>query len=106
FSSRRRHTSFSRDWSSDVCSSDLRTSAEPRLFFIHVMKTGGTTFRRHMEEQLGADRVYPNAEDASDRFAAYTSVQRLQDVPAERSEERRVGKERRARWASDRGTRR
>src|SRR5690606_3047167 len=27
FSSRRRHTRFSRDWSSDVCSSDLLTSA-------------------------------------------------------------------------------
>src|SRR5690606_32637830 len=27
FSSRRRHTRFSRDWSSDVCSSDLRASA-------------------------------------------------------------------------------
>src|SRR5215475_15716149 len=26
FASRRRHTSFSRDWSSDVCSSDLRCS--------------------------------------------------------------------------------
>src|SRR5439155_3806857 len=26
FSSRRRHTSWPRDWSSDVCSSDLRTS--------------------------------------------------------------------------------
>src|SRR5690606_40129599 len=26
FSSRRRHTSFSRDWSSDVCSSDLNMS--------------------------------------------------------------------------------
>src|SRR5690606_40413939 len=26
FSSRRRHTRFSRDWSSDVCSSDLRVS--------------------------------------------------------------------------------
>src|SRR5690606_39551689 len=26
FSSRRRHTRFSRDWSSDVCSSDLRLS--------------------------------------------------------------------------------
>src|SRR5439155_13777532 len=25
FSSRRRHTSWPRDWSSDVCSSDLRT---------------------------------------------------------------------------------
>src|SRR5687768_18212559 len=28
FSSRRRHTRCSRDWSSDVCSSDLRRSAE------------------------------------------------------------------------------
>src|SRR5690606_40681109 len=27
FSSRRRHTRFSRDWSSDVCSSDLLTAA-------------------------------------------------------------------------------
>src|SRR5690606_41102937 len=30
FSSRRRHTRFSRDWSSDVCSSDLTTN--PDLF--------------------------------------------------------------------------
>src|SRR5690606_39348481 len=28
FSSRRRHTRFSRDWSSDVCSSDLKTLRE------------------------------------------------------------------------------
>src|SRR5690606_40742605 len=28
FSSRRRHTRFSRDWSSDVCSSDLTLEAE------------------------------------------------------------------------------
>src|SRR5690606_39332623 len=28
FSSRRRHTSFSRDWSSDVCSSDLGYAGE------------------------------------------------------------------------------
>src|SRR5690606_39522970 len=28
FSSRRRHTRFSRDWSSDVCSSDLLSSAD------------------------------------------------------------------------------
>src|SRR5207302_7646692 len=28
FSSRRRHTRFSRDWSSDVCSSDLRERVE------------------------------------------------------------------------------
>src|SRR5690606_40141802 len=30
FSSRRRHTSFSRDWSSDVCSSDLERMSETR----------------------------------------------------------------------------
>src|SRR5437868_11441092 len=29
FSSRRRHTGSKRDWSSDVCSSDLSTSPEP-----------------------------------------------------------------------------
>src|SRR5690606_41198860 len=29
FSSRRRHTRFSRDWSSDVCSSDLDTVTRP-----------------------------------------------------------------------------
>src|SRR5690606_23088882 len=34
FSSRRRHTRFSRDWSSDVCSSDLKNNAmrsEPEM---------------------------------------------------------------------------
>src|SRR5690606_39736825 len=31
FSSRRRHTSFSRDWSSDVCSSDLLRGGEHDL---------------------------------------------------------------------------
>ena len=67
-----------------MTSSGGRTSIEPRLFFVHVMKTGGTTFRRHIEEQLGAHRVYPNAEDASDRFTAYTSVQRLKDIPTQR----------------------
>src|SRR5690606_16093186 len=31
FSSRRRHTRFSRDWSSDVCSSDLALHSSKRL---------------------------------------------------------------------------
>src|SRR5690606_15650474 len=31
FSSRRRHTRFSRDWSSDVCSSDLEEAAELKV---------------------------------------------------------------------------
>src|SRR5690606_40602573 len=35
FSSRRRHTRFSRDWSSDVCSSDLEIPAECRTVQAH-----------------------------------------------------------------------
>src|SRR5690606_40928873 len=31
-SSRRRHTRFSRDWSSDVCSSDLFRDTRPEIF--------------------------------------------------------------------------
>src|SRR5207302_7011415 len=38
FSSRRRHTRFSRDWSSDVCSSDLETVSDKK-----VMSGGGKT---------------------------------------------------------------
>src|SRR5690606_40508539 len=35
FSSRRRHTRFSRDWSSDVCSSDLRSDVLGALTEVH-----------------------------------------------------------------------
>src|SRR5690606_41092230 len=37
FSSRRRHTSFSRDWSSDVCSSDLATIITKAEYVGNVM---------------------------------------------------------------------
>src|SRR5690606_39284759 len=40
FSSRRRHTRFSRDWSSDVCSSDLNDIASP------TGKIGGAAQKR------------------------------------------------------------
>src|SRR5690606_16656663 len=36
FSSRRRHTRFSRDWSSDVCSSDLFSVFGFNLFLSHI----------------------------------------------------------------------
>src|SRR6266511_4376396 len=37
FSSRRRHTRFSRDWSSDVCSSDLRQLGEDRIVALGIV---------------------------------------------------------------------
>src|SRR5207249_6585355 len=94
FSSRRRHTRSKRDWSSDVCSSDLKRKAEaaakgagappPVVQFdladftpalrndTKLVGKTATVFR----EVLGADTV----------------------LERQRSEERRVGKEGRAGW--------
>src|SRR2546422_8162771 len=38
FSSRRRHTRCSRDWSSDVCSSDLRQPAVRAVYLYRVLE--------------------------------------------------------------------
>src|SRR5882762_10612164 len=50
FSSRRRHTRFKCDWSSDVCSSDLKNGLHAEIFRsgrLHVMA------RRHAIEHIG-----------------------------------------------------
>src|SRR5690606_39556023 len=52
FPSRRRHTRFSRDWSSDVCSSDL----PPRQVDIFVFDLGGPIAA---QRELGADAGGP-----------------------------------------------
>src|SRR5439155_19212378 len=86
FSSRRRHTRWPRDWSSDVCSSDLVHPAPGRrvVRFVDGLLDGAAA-------RGGMDVV--------DDFAAALPVQLIGDmlgVPQEergRSEERRVGKE-------------
>src|SRR5207249_9129235 len=75
FSSRRRHTRSKRDWSSDVCSSDLAG-----------MIVGSS---------LLTARGVPVAGEGDLK----TSVAML--LLDRRSEERRVGKECRSRWAPD-----
>src|SRR5258707_15046662 len=45
FSSRRRHTRYWRDWSSDVCSSDLNKAGIDRASFATVLTSG--FYRRH-----------------------------------------------------------
>src|SRR5207249_8083897 len=74
FSSRRRHTRSKRDWSSDVCSSDLFSSRVLR----HV---------NDVEEKL------------VDAVAFGLKVHDLAVQFHHRSEERRVGKECRSRWS-------
>src|SRR5690554_7625422 len=82
FSSRRRHTRCGRDWSSDVCSSDL----EQDLLRESV--------RRFMKAECTRDYVRLCSDN--DRFP-----QELYEKMADRSEERRVGKECRSRWWPD-----
>src|SRR2546430_13719697 len=76
FSSRRRHTRFDCDWSSDVCSSDLLqmsviVAAQQGLWFAFYPVIGQLAFLAYLVATLAA----------------------------ERSEERRVGKECRSRWS-------
>src|SRR5690606_39414447 len=52
FSSRRRHTSFSRDWSSDVCSSDLMPIGNHTKPV--VVRAGGVTERQTAVPQFSS----------------------------------------------------
>src|SRR5258707_3505260 len=84
FSSRRRHTRYWRDWSSDVCSSDLRSRSA------HA----GSAFNMPVVTTDIGDLPY-TMEGGTKVFHLVAEVVRQQI----RSEERRVGKECRSRWS-------
>src|SRR5699024_12020999 len=86
FSSRRRHTRSKRDWSSDVCSSDL-SLANVRDFVEGNLAAGADHLFVFVE---GGDREVLSH---LDRHPHVTAV----DADTDRSEERRVGKEGRTR---------
>src|SRR5207253_4031953 len=98
FSSRRRHTRWPRDWSSDVCSSDLvamNLLAGRPCHFILLSMRGRVLFDdfAHHENGSASLQTYcPQIERRSPARAWGT-----------RSEERRVGKECRSRWSQCRG---
>src|SRR5699024_12219651 len=90
FSSRRRHTRSKRDWSSDVCSSDLWPAASGR--------------GRRVSRSPHTDDWRGSGDPATNTTRKYAVRQCRQTVPPEsyspessiswkRSEERRVGKE-------------
>src|SRR5690606_39766060 len=99
FSSRRRHTRFSRDWSSDVCSSDLAG-----FTLAGASKHGGQP--RAMEDVVAQHKAagLPVQELAADqerlRKPVGARLHGVLDLHAPRSEERRVGKEWRSRWSA------
>src|SRR5206468_6316848 len=80
FSSRRRHTRSDRDWSSDVCSSDLYAVLDPDI--VYKVNDPGMS---------AVWCVLPAV-----RAAIATGI-----IDSSRSEERRVGKECRSGWWRD-----
>src|SRR2546421_6006883 len=90
FSSRRRHTRSDRDWSSDVCSSDLSI----------------VIIEHNMEVIKCADWVIDLGPEAGERGGEIVAegtpesvASREDSFTGKRSEERRVGKECRSRWS-------
>src|SRR5699024_12202021 len=98
-SSRRRHTRSKRDWSSDVCSSDLIT------YWTEEYKVDGFRFDMmgdHDAETIQiaydeASALNPNILMIGEGWETYEGDEGDSVQPA-RSEERRVGKECRSRW--------
>src|SRR5690348_17999526 len=90
FSSRRRHTRWTGDWSSDVCSSDLK--------HLRVLRDAGLA----RSEVDGKCRIYRLQSEGLLNAEAWFARNRAQWERRLRSEERRVGKECRARWSADR----
>src|SRR2546430_17409188 len=84
FSSRRRHTRFDCDWSSDVCSSDLKHGGPSPVTPPHDgPQRGGPPGGGPQRDQTGTSPALPR-----------------RNVP-QRSEERRVGEEGRSRGSPD-----
>src|SRR5439155_15182444 len=93
FSSRRGHTGWPRDWSSDVCSSDLRSCVDQRLAELVRALLGHAEVGVLEAQDVDLEPVVAfedalREQLARDRFPAPV-----------RSEERRVGKECRSRCA-------
>src|SRR2546430_12511751 len=88
FSSRRRHTRFDCDWSSDVCSSDLNS-----VIGSVRLETKSQWQRHSLQEVSDQSRNGDSTPNFDLLLNTYSTDVLL------RSEERRVGKECRSRWS-------
>src|SRR5690606_40332320 len=97
---------FSRDWSSDVCSSDLPkdltdrrveiTGPVERKMMINALNCGAKVFMADFEDATSPtwDNIVTGQVNVRDAVRRTVSL----DQGGKRSEERRVGKGCRARW--------
>src|SRR5699024_11397000 len=72
FASRRRHTRSKRDWSSDVCSSDLTIGEETVHFPLHHDRTQAASIRQHLTQiQPAGERSFAvQLKEASLKFGS------------------------------------
>src|SRR3712207_8159331 len=91
FSSRRRHTRYWRDWSSDVCSSDLAIMRIALLEMLHPDVAPAET-------PIPPEGAISEAVETAKRFCSAEAPKFVNGI-LNRSEERRVGKECRSRWS-------
>src|SRR2546430_4989420 len=91
FSSRRRHTRFDCDWSSDVCSSDLiGPIGVPGVLTADLLRSQAQSRAAENACVLGKEQAYG--------LGSVLNLNVLNGL-LNRSEERRVGKECRSRWS-------
>src|SRR5690606_39793177 len=101
-----RHTRFSRDWSSDVCSSDLTVHATRSAAGYEIAGRdegggpgrGGGAARMACCASGQAQRV---GEQVGEGGLGRPDHEAVLPQRRDRSEERRVGKEGRARWSAE-----
>jgi hypothetical protein len=69
---------------------------ESRYFFVHVMKTAGTTFSRELKQQFPADAIYPcegidyESRTSAESLESYMKIPRLLALTPERRARVRV----------------
>src|SRR5207302_3284454 len=99
----RRHTRFSRDWSSDVCSSDLVEDSANRdavpISGEDGFPTWSTSANGRLRSRTGRFRATGKAIYSWARTTSRPSARWSSARVATRSEERRVGKE--GRWSGE-----
>src|SRR5690606_40466204 len=99
FSSRRRHTRFSRDWSSDVCSSDLTITLKNTVYL--QSKNGNMQPEAVSKEECIHGEVLMWLTKKHVSWLTSKQTEEIMLLTEQRSEERRVGKECRSRGAWD-----
>src|SRR5439155_13858423 len=96
-----RHTRWPRDWSSDVCSSDLGGASDGRNTPLGAARSPESVREGEAGEQpdrqrLGREAVALDERDELAQVLGGVPRRALEQVVARRSEERRAGKEWRA----------